>query len=70
MAASERTVERFSNPGGRCIELLHNTDDPTVWIVRESTKLLWFRLRPSTVWFFNKQQAVTFAHQRSIEISS
>ncbi len=57
----------LSNEKGLCVELLHHTDDPSVWIVRNSRKFLWFRLNASTVWFFDKQQALTFAQKQKDE---
>lgn len=51
----------LSNENGCCLELLHNGYDPSLWKIRRSRKFLWFRLRPSTFWFYDKQNALTFA---------
>lgn len=67
MTPPNSSVELLSQTNGICVELLHHADDPCVWIVRESKKLLWFRLKASTVWFFTKEQALSFAHRRSME---
>jgi len=54
----------LSNNNGRCIELLHRADDPCVWVIRSSKKILWFRLNSSTKWFLDKQMALTFAQEQ------
>lgn len=65
MTPPNSSVELLSRSNGICVELLHHADDPCVWIVRESKKLLWFRWKASTVWFFTREQAVAFAQRRS-----
>ncbi len=57
----------LSNENGRCVELLHRTDDPCVWIIRSSKKFLWFRMNTSTAWFLDKQQALIFAQEQREE---
>jgi hypothetical protein len=58
----------LSNNNGRCIELIHRADDPCVWIIRISKKILWFRINPSTTWFMEKQQALIFAQRNTLGI--
>ncbi len=67
MSTATNVSTILSNESGLCVELLHNTDDPSVWIVRNSRKFLWFRLNASTVWFFDKQQALIFAQKQKEE---
>ncbi len=57
----------LSNEGGRCIELIHHTDDPCVWIVRSSKKRLGLKTKTSTVWFATKQLALEFAEKQAEE---
>ncbi|MFA5835053.1 MAG: hypothetical protein WDA22_16365 [Bacteroidota bacterium] len=64
-SANIKTV--LSNEGGQCIELLHYKDDPSVWIIRSSKKLLGYKTKTSTVWFASEQQALTFAHKQADE---
>jgi hypothetical protein len=52
----------LSANGKYCVELLHSTNDPSLWIIRRSKKFLWLRLHSSIVWFLSKQQAIEFAH--------
>lgn len=55
----------LSNDSGCCIELLHYAYDPSVWIIRRSKKVLWFRLNASTFWFYDKKNALTFARKQA-----
>jgi len=64
-AANIKTV--LSNEGGQCIELLHYKDDPSVWIIRSSKKLLGYKTKTSTVWFVSEQQALAFARKQADE---
>jgi len=43
------------------IELSHNENDQSVWIVRSWKKFLCFRKRHSSDWLNSEQQAITFA---------
>jgi len=45
------------------IELIHRDSEPALWIVRRSTKLLWFKKRVSSHWFNDKRQALAFANE-------
>lgn len=57
----------LSNEGGRIIELLHNADDPCVWIVRSSKKRLGLKTKTTTVWFVTEQLAMDFAKKQADE---
>lgn len=56
----------LSNTNGRCIELLHHSDDPSIWKIRRSKKFLWLRLQSSTYCFYSKQNALNFAQTLNI----
>jgi hypothetical protein len=46
----------------RCfITITHNYSDPSSWIVKRWTKLMWFKKLISTDWFNDEQQALAFA---------
>lgn len=53
--------------GSHRIELLHRADDPGIWIVRSSDRYFWFGRKYSSVWFLDKQQALTFAKGQAEE---
>jgi hypothetical protein len=55
----------LSNEGGRCIELLHYADDPSVWIIRSSKKRLGLKTKTSTVWFVTKELALDYARKQT-----
>jgi len=43
------------------ITLTHSYSDPSSWIVRRWTVLMWFKKLISTEWFNDEQQALAFA---------
>jgi len=45
------------------VELTHRVSDPGTWIVRHSTKFMWFKKRISSVWFNDEHQAMAFADE-------
>ncbi len=45
------------------ITLTHSYSDPSSWIVKRWTKLMWFKKLISTDWFNNEQQALAFANK-------
>ena len=57
----ESTV--ISNDANCFIELIHRNLYPTVWIVRRSKKILWFRKQISSSLFTDGEQALLFAQK-------
>jgi hypothetical protein len=55
----------LSNENGCCIELLHNACDPSLWTIRRSRKILWFRWNSSSYWFYDKRNALVFARKQA-----
>lgn len=55
----------LTNENGCCIELLHHSYDPCLWIIRRSRKVLWFRWNRSLYWFYDKQNALRFAARQA-----
>jgi hypothetical protein len=51
----------ISNDADCFIELIHRHSNPTVWIVRRSKKVLWFKKEISSGWFTDGHQALLFA---------
>jgi hypothetical protein len=45
------------------ITLTHSYSDPTSWIVKRWTKLMWFKILVSTDCFNDAQQAMAFANK-------
>ncbi|MCX6134849.1 MAG: hypothetical protein NTU47_13635 [Ignavibacteriales bacterium] len=46
---------------GCFIELIHRNSNPTVWVVRQWKKSLWFKTLISSDWFIDAEQAMSFA---------
>jgi hypothetical protein len=53
----------LSDKEGHRIELVHNADDPDVWIVRSSKTRIGFKSKTTTLWFPSEKQAVEFAQK-------
>jgi len=45
------------------ITLTHSYSDPSSWIVKRWTKLMWFKKLISTDWFNDEQQALAYANK-------
>jgi hypothetical protein len=62
-----RNTTVISNVKNCFITLTHSHSDPSSWIVKRWTKLMWFKKLISTDWFNDEQQALAFANQIKCE---
>jgi hypothetical protein len=53
----------ISNDPECFIQLIHSDSNPTVWLVKRSRKILWFKKRLSSDWFTSGQTALEFARK-------
>ena len=49
------------------ITLTYSHSDPSSWIVKRWTKLMWFKKLISADWFNDEQQALAFANKIKLE---
>jgi hypothetical protein len=57
----------LSNVRNCFITITHSYSDPSSWIVKRWTKLMWFKKLISADWFNDEQQAVEFANKIKLE---
>jgi hypothetical protein len=58
-----KEITVISNEADCFIELIHRASNPTVWIVRRSKKVFWFKKQISSGWFTDGRQALLFARK-------
>lgn len=54
-------IKVVSDTGKQTIELVNRISDPAMWIIYVYKKFLFFKIKKSSYWFTNEEEAMKFA---------
>lgn len=54
-------IKVISDTGKQTVEMVNRISDPAMWIIYVYKKFLFFKIKKSSYWFTNKEEALKFA---------